>query len=287
MDVRLGLCIVPDDTPPERVVPIARLADAHLDDLWVWEDCFKESGIAAAAAALASTARVRVGLGLMPTPLRNVALTAMEIATIARMFPGRFIPGIGHGVQPWMEQVGARAESPLTLLDEYATALRRLLDGERVSVEGRYVTLRDVALDWPPPPVPLLVGGTGPKTITAAGRLGDGLLLPWSSHAEVRERAERAAAAHGGPLPVVVTVTIARGEDAQERAAAEARRWELDPDQPGIIATGSTEQVAEVIRTHYAAGATTVVAQVPHDQPDLEGVVAWLGGEVAPLARRG
>ena len=39
-------------------------------------------------------------------PLRNVALTAMELATVERMFPGRFVPGIGHGVLDWMGQVG-------------------------------------------------------------------------------------------------------------------------------------------------------------------------------------
>lgn len=285
MDVRIGFAVVPDDTPPERIVPLARLVDQHLDDLWVWEDCFKEAGVSAAAAALAVTENVHVGIGLMPTPLRNVALTAMEVATMARMFPGRLVPGIGHGVQPWMDQVGARAASPLTLLDEYATALRRLLAGEPVSVEGRYVTLREVALDWAPPPVPLFVGGTGPKTVAAAGRLGDGLLLPWSGHEKLRESATRAAEAHGGPLPVVVTVTVARGAGAAERAAEEARRWELDPEEPGIVATGSAEEVAAVLRRQVEAGATTVVVQVPASQPDVEEVIAWLGAEVAPLVR--
>ena len=66
------------------------------------------------------------------------------------MFAGRLIAGLGHGVQMWMGQVGAKAASPMTLLEEYATAVRRLLDGERVSVQGRYVQLDEVALDWPP-----------------------------------------------------------------------------------------------------------------------------------------
>src|SRR3712207_6924974 len=47
-----------------------------------------------------------------PVPLRNVALTAMELATLGRLFPGRIRGGVGHGVQEWMAQVGARVESP-------------------------------------------------------------------------------------------------------------------------------------------------------------------------------
>ncbi|MCZ9336673.1 LLM class flavin-dependent oxidoreductase, partial [Streptomyces sp. TRM76130] len=59
---------------PERLRVVARTADeAGLDELWLWEDCFREGGISTAAAALAWTERIRVGVGLLPVPLRNVA----------------------------------------------------------------------------------------------------------------------------------------------------------------------------------------------------------------------
>ena len=121
---------------------------------------------------------MRVGVGLLPVPLRNPALAAMEIATLARLFPDRFVVALGHGVLDWMGQVGARAESPMTLLREHTSAVRDLLDGETVSVDGRYVRLDAVALDWPPARRPLLlVGARGPKTIRLAGEVADGVLL--------------------------------------------------------------------------------------------------------------
>ena len=67
---------------------------------------------------------------MLPVPLRNPALAAMEIAALARMFRGRVHVGVGHGVLDWMDQVGARARSPMTLLREYVTALQALLAGE-------------------------------------------------------------------------------------------------------------------------------------------------------------
>lgn len=110
--LRLGLAYVPTQAP-EALRAIAQAVDrAGLDELWVWEDCFKESGVASAAAALAWTDRITVGVGLLPAPLRNVAVTAMEFANLDRMFPGRFVGGVGHGVQDWMGQVGNRARSP-------------------------------------------------------------------------------------------------------------------------------------------------------------------------------
>ena len=170
--VNLGV-IFPPDLAPEQLRPVALAAEeSGLDELWLWEDCFAESGIATAAAVLAWTERLRVGIGLLPVPLRNVALTAMELATLARLFPGRLVPGVGHGVLEWMGQVGARVPSPMTLLDEYATALRELLRGQTVSTSGRYVTLDAVGLAWPPQAVPpVLVGAVGPAD-PHAGRRG-------------------------------------------------------------------------------------------------------------------
>ncbi|HWM17320.1 MAG TPA: LLM class flavin-dependent oxidoreductase, partial [Microbacterium sp.] len=153
-DRRVGAIFLPD-LPPERLRDFVQAAEgAGISELWLWEDCFREAAFSSAAAALAWTERLRIGIGIAPMPLRNVALTAMEIATTERMFPGRLLPGVGHGVLAWMGQVGARVASPLTLMREYIPALRALLAGEEVSVRGRYVRLEDVRLDWPPADLP-------------------------------------------------------------------------------------------------------------------------------------
>lgn len=203
---RLGV-IFPPDQPPQRLRQVATTAeDAGLDELWLWEDCFAESGIGPAAAALAWTERISVGIGLLPVPLRNVALTAMEIATVAELFPDRLLPGIGHGVLDWMAQAGVRAESPMTLLREYAVALRALLDGETVTTTGRYVSLDEVALRWPPTQrVPLYIGGMGPKTVRLAAELGDGVILTAPTPADVASGIAHVTTTIGDrPKPAIV-----------------------------------------------------------------------------------
>ena len=287
MAPRLGVAFVPS-LPPEALLPLARAADEHLDDLWVWEDCFKQSGLASAAAALGATRRVRVGLGLMPAPLRNVALTAMEVATLHRVFPGRFVPGVGHGVQDWMGQVGGRVSSPMTLLDEYLTALRRLLDGEEVTVDGRYVHLDKVRLDWPPEPgAVVMAGGFGPRTLDLAARRANGVLLAAGlSAAELAAAADLARAGSGDPeVEVVYSVVAAAGPDAQARADADLAQWGVGPD-PTRTAAGTPREIAAAIRRSAEAGATTVVVQPTTDLEDVADVVALvevIGREVRPL----
>jgi alkanesulfonate monooxygenase SsuD/methylene tetrahydromethanopterin reductase-like flavin-dependent oxidoreductase (luciferase family) len=263
--VNLGV-IFPPDLAPEQLRPVALAAEeSGLGELWLWEDCFAESGIATAAAVLAWTERLRVGIGLLPVPLRNVALTAMELATLARLFPGRLVPGIGHGVLDWMGQVGARASSPLTLLGEYATALRELLHGQTVSTTGRYVTLDAVRLAWPPQVVPpVLVGAVGPRTLTLAGAVGDGVILTGETEldrlpeAVGRVRAGRSDTNAGTPPEVVVFVTV--------------------PDHP------SAAEVAARVGRFVDAGATTVaLLSVGEGAPPLTGFAEFVGGEVQPL----
>ena len=153
----LGFVIRPEHPPEELPALAERVEAAGFDELWLWEDCFLAGGVAAASAALAATERIHVGLGIMPAPVRNPAFAAMEIAALERLHPGRIAVGIGHGVTAWMRQIGAKPESQLALLEETVGAVRALLDGQEVHVEGRYVRLDGVRLDHPPaapPPTP-------------------------------------------------------------------------------------------------------------------------------------
>lgn len=286
----LGVVFRPQ-LPPERLRAVARVADAAgLEELWLWEDCFLEGGVSTAAAALAWTERVRVGIGLLPVPLRNVAVTAMEAASLERMFPGRATLTVGHGVQDWMGQVGARAESPMTLLREYLLALRGLLRGERLSTDGRYVRLDDVALDWPPASaMPVLAGVTGPRSLRLSGEAADGTLLTASHSPDAVRRARRiidegreSAGRLGDAHPVVVYLLAATGDDAQARLRAELAAEGLT-DVPGVGVAGDAETVAKAVREFLDAGADTVVLQPTSDEPDPEGFVRFAAQEVRPL----
>lgn len=264
--VNLGV-IFPPDLAPEQLRPVALAAEeSGLGELWLWEDCFAESGIATAAAVLGWTERLRVGIGLLPVPLRNVALTAMELATVSRLFPGRLVAGVGHGVLDWMGQAGARVESPMTLLREYTAALYALLHGETVTTRGRYVNLDAVALDWPPAAVPpLLVGGIRPRTVSLAGELADGVIIPGGvSPEEVRASMDHLHAkrdAGRGPAEVVVFISAPQDSPARD--------------------------IAATVSEYAAAGATCVAVNADEDDADIERFAGFLASEVGPLVSAG
>jgi alkanesulfonate monooxygenase SsuD/methylene tetrahydromethanopterin reductase-like flavin-dependent oxidoreductase (luciferase family) len=177
-DFNLGV-VFRREHAPENLPRFARRAqDAGFDELWVVEDCFYGSGIASAATALACTDSIRVGVGIMPAVVRNPVFAAMEIATLARLYPGRFLPGIGHGVAGWMRQIGAFPESQLQALEEVTVTIRSTLAGDNLTFDGTQVQLDNAQLVYPPDQIPpLSLGVRGPKSLALSGRVADGTIL--------------------------------------------------------------------------------------------------------------
>jgi alkanesulfonate monooxygenase SsuD/methylene tetrahydromethanopterin reductase-like flavin-dependent oxidoreductase (luciferase family) len=166
------------DIPPSVVPEHARRIQEGFDELWVVEDLPYAGGISQVSAVLDATTDVVVGHGIAPAPFRNPVALAMEWATLAELHPGRFAGGIGHGIQGWMGQIGGRVESPLTLLREHIDIVRRLLAGETVSIDGRYVQIDGVALEFPPRLPPMISAGVGgPRSLRLSGAVAQGTIL--------------------------------------------------------------------------------------------------------------
>ncbi len=152
----------------------------------------------------------------------------------------------------------------MTLLREHTLALRGLLAGERVDVDGDYVHLDGVALDWPPAvPPTVLVGARGPRTLRLAGEVSDGVLLDAevTGPDEVRRGRElaqegRDAAGRAGRVEVTVYTEIA-----------------ADAVTPDAVA----ERVAEM----GEAGADAVVLQSDSEHPEPRALLAALGASRA------
>jgi 5,10-methylenetetrahydromethanopterin reductase len=201
---RFGMMIT-CNRPPEELVGSARYIESlGFDDVWLVEDLRWAGGIGPSAVVLASTQTVRVGLGIMPAVFRNASATAMEVSALARLFPGRFAAGIGHGLQSWMSQIGERVASPMKAIEEVTSVVRKMIRGGSVSFDGTHVKVDDIALVHPAVEVPpVLLGVTGPKSVELSGRIADGTILSeWVGPAYVKD----------------ARVLINRGRDASSQA---------------------------------------------------------------------
>ena len=284
------------DYRPELLADYARRAErAGFDELWVVEDLGFHGGFAQAVAALAVTERMTVGIGIAPAVVRNPAFLAMEIATTARMFPGRFHMGLGHGVDTWIEQVGATPASWLTSLREVTEVTKRIVAGETVSFEGKFVQLDQVGLVHPVEgnsPQPLVSFGVRqPKSIALAADVADGVILAeCSGPAYVAQT--RASLGDASRLTVFLNATtdvdaaraevdkrIAQGRFASQMKIYDGTGTDLYDE---IIISGPPETWMAKCQRFIDAGADSIVFVPLTTEPP-----AVLDSMIAALAGRG
>lgn len=151
------------------------------DFVWVWDSPMIRSNLWALLALVADrTSTIRVGSGVAIPALRMAPVTANAIATINRLAPGRTFLGVGTG----NTALRAMGQRPMKLADfaEHLRVIRGLLAGETVDyvangithpIEFQSLELEHIDIDHP---IPIHVGGFGPRAQALAGELGDGLI---------------------------------------------------------------------------------------------------------------
>lgn len=137
----------------------------------------------AATWLLARTTSLKVGHLVLCDSMRHPAVLARQAVTLDHASGGRFELGLGWGSVPTeLVTFGVGSEDARTRverLEETLEVLRALWTGERVDYDGRHFQLsgaqqRPVPLEK----IPLIIGGTGPRTLRLAARHADWWNLP-------------------------------------------------------------------------------------------------------------
>lgn len=187
-----------------RVDFVAEAEELGYDFCWVGDSPMLASNPWAALALIAErTQHMRIGTGVAIPGLRTAPDMSNGIATINQLAPGRVFLGIGTG-NTAMRTLG-RPPMRVQPFADYIRLVRSLLRGEEVEYaeDGDAHPIRfqrpgqgNYDLSGP---IPIHVGGFGPRAQAIAGELGDGLItgIPrggtiTEALANVRRGAERA-----------------------------------------------------------------------------------------------
>lgn len=122
------------------------------------------------AALAAGTQRVQLGPLVACTAFHPPGLVARMAAALAEVSGGRFVLGLGAG---WNEEefraFGLPYDHRVSRFEECFTIIRRLLAGERVTLEGSYHQAEDAVLIPAPAERPrLMIGSNGPRMLAIA-----------------------------------------------------------------------------------------------------------------------
>jgi probable F420-dependent oxidoreductase len=130
-------------------------------------------------AAACATTTLRVGSYVYDNDFRHPAMLAKEAATIDILSNGRFELGLGAGWHKGeYDAVGLSFDPPgvrARRFEEAIEVIRPMLSGQTVSFAGAHYTLSGYAGTAMPiqHPIPLLIGGGGPRMLHLAARHAD------------------------------------------------------------------------------------------------------------------
>ncbi|MCU0490188.1 MAG: LLM class flavin-dependent oxidoreductase [Chloroflexaceae bacterium] len=251
-----------------EVVRRAQLAESlGFDDFWYCQDLMKRDAWVVLSAVAATTSRIRVGTCIANPFSSSPAELAMRAASLQELSEGRFVLGIGPGEPRFLDWVGLRQPRPVAALAEAVRLLRRLLAGEEAGAVsdllGGWQPQARLRFPLPPQPVPIYIGGQGPRVLELMGELADGglpILFPPETIDFVRARIEAGAARDGRSLEnfdlaacVWWSVAGSRGE------AEEALRYLVAYYGPSLRAEtlapiGLTPEDFAAVRAAWQAG---------------------------------
>lgn len=149
------------------------------DDLWLPDAEGLQDPITFAAALGVATQRVRLCTGIVPVFNRPAPLLATSVVAAEQRAPGRFVLGIGPSTNNMVDRwYGLNYEKPLTRVRETIVLLRQILSGAKTDYLGTTIRSKGFRLmELPTNKIPIIVGAIGPKMLTLAGELADGVLL--------------------------------------------------------------------------------------------------------------
>jgi alkanesulfonate monooxygenase SsuD/methylene tetrahydromethanopterin reductase-like flavin-dependent oxidoreductase (luciferase family) len=271
---------------PRSVADIARQAvhaeSLGYDSVWVMDHLLIQRGerrvmahdpLICLAHVAAATRSITIGSLVLCGPFRGTAQLAREASALADSSGGRFVLGLGSGWhRPEFDALDLPFDHLVGRFEETMEPLRGLLRGDRVDVEGRWLSLRAATVPVTSTPPPIWVAAEGPRMLRLAARAEGWTHSNWGA---ADTSAFRAASER---------IDLALAEIGRERASLETSAaiacvpggW--DPVPGGFseaeVETGGVERLAHVVRDYGDAGADHVILSLSPDpfaelDPDL------------------
>jgi len=227
-----GALLVPRESY-EQIVELAQALEGWgFSSFWCADEKYYKDCYIGLALVASQTVRMRLGPCVTDPYSRHPIQTAVSIASLTDIAPGRVCLGLGAGGRG-LAETGIVPRRPAVALKEAIEILRALLRGETVDFQGQVISLKERALDFRPrSEIPIMVAtGHGKRIQELAGELADIAMVanyatPATISAAVR-RVERGAERAGRSLKdlqLIARVDVAVSQDGSQARRAVAPR---------------------------------------------------------------
>jgi probable F420-dependent oxidoreductase len=270
------------DRPDEEAVEIALAAEqAGIETVWVGEMAsFDAFALATAIGLRLRAPDVGLKIGPLAIGVRSPVAIALGVASVATLTRRRIDVALGASspaiVTGWHDR-------PWTALAprmrETVPALRAILNGERVDLDGEHVRIRGFKLRRPQPETSITVAAFGPAMTRVAARHADEVVLNLVTPehvARVRARIDEEAAVAGLPgrprLAVWVPAALDPGPEAHAQLAGQLAVYVGAPGYGEMFAALGFGSLVERVRGG-GIRRTELLAAIPSELLEQVGAI--------------
>jgi alkanesulfonate monooxygenase SsuD/methylene tetrahydromethanopterin reductase-like flavin-dependent oxidoreductase (luciferase family) len=202
-------------------------------------------------------------------PLWNPVLVAEQVGTLAAIARGRFIfqCGLGDGEAQFLA-MGANIKQRPSAFEEAFGVVKRLLAGETVSSQGRFVLENARVSPRPAEPVEYWIGASARVSIDRAARIADGWLAsPGLTLEKAREQIgwylDSCSKYGKKPSAVAIRRDIYVGESSAEAGAVGGAivKAGYRGFDPAALVFGSVAEVVDKFRALEPLGYTDIIVR--------------------------
>ena len=299
MKVRIGvgLGVRTELNGPEFLTVVDELERLNFDSLWLSEriNGSAPDPLIASAAAIGRTTNLKLGTSVLVLPGRNPVIAAKEIASLAAMSGGRFLPAFGLGAVDPVEQraFGVQRGERAKMFNEMLQIMRACWTGESCSFSGEHYEVHDIRVGPVPNRLDVWLGGIAESELKRVGRFGDGWLPSFVTPQDAeqgRSVIERVLNDYDREIEddhYGVLIPYATGPVPEALLANLAKR-RPNLDDPSQLVPSSWEQLCALIEQFISVGTTKFVVLPMTEPTTVDGWVEHLGelaSVVLPLER--
>src|SRR4051812_45833546 len=248
-----GVTVLPDPPWQRLVELIVKAESVGFDSGWTYDSpILWQEPYPLISLLVERTQRMRIGMCVTNPVTREPAVTASAHATLQDISGGRVGVGVGRGGSA-VRGVG-RKPTPIAGVERRLLVIKDFMNGRPVDWEGT-----EIQLKWAEslPEIPLYVAGYGPRALSVAGRVADGVIIQLADPVIIEwimATARRAAEEAGRDPSALKCLVCAPSKVTDDIAQARDEvRW-----FPAMVGN----HVADIIRVHGES------SEIPHELTD-------------------
>lgn len=176
--VKFGIEFVPKEAFWKTIFYAIQSEKKGFDNLWITDHYNNRNVYVTLTTTAIYTKKITFGPGVTNPFLVNPIITTQCLASLDELAPGRVVLGIGAGDKTTLASTGIEAKKQLSAVVDTVAIFRAMLEGKSVNYEGNVFKVSGTKFNFKPKgQIPVYIGAQGPKMLSTAGEIGDGVLI--------------------------------------------------------------------------------------------------------------